>query len=85
MGYIRAHVKTRRSLAILFIIVFIDLLGFGMVIPVMALYAERLGAPANQIGWLMTGYSAMQFALHANLGPAVGPVRGGRSSSSPSS
>ncbi len=53
--------KTRRSLAILFIIVFVDLLGFGMVIPVMALYAERLGAPDSQIGWLMTGYSAMQF------------------------
>ena len=63
VGYIRAHVKTRRSLAILFVIVFIDLLGFGMVIPVMALYAERLGAPADQIGWLMTGYSAMQFVF----------------------
>jgi predicted MFS family arabinose efflux permease len=50
-------------LAILFIIVFIDLLGFGMVIPVMALYAERLGAPDGQIGWLMTGYSLMQFAF----------------------
>jgi DHA1 family tetracycline resistance protein-like MFS transporter len=56
-------VKNRRSLAILFVIVFIDLLGFGMVIPVMALYAERLGAPDSQIGWLMTGYSAMQFVF----------------------
>lgn len=55
--------KTRRSLAILFVIVFVDLLGFGMVIPVMALYAERLGAPDSQIGWLMTGYSAMQFVF----------------------
>ncbi len=53
--------KNRSALGILFVIVFIDLLGFGMVIPVMALYAERLGAPASQIGWLMTGYSAMQF------------------------
>jgi MFS family permease len=57
-------VKSRRApLAILFVIVFIDLLGFGMVIPVMALYAERLGAPDAQIGWLMTGYSAMQFVF----------------------
>jgi len=54
-------VKNRSALAILFVIVFVDLLGFGMVIPVMALYAERLGAPDDQIGWLMTGYSAMQF------------------------
>ncbi|OFX23036.1 MAG: tetracycline resistance MFS efflux pump [Anaeromyxobacter sp. RBG_16_69_14] len=55
--------RNRRSLAILFIIVFIDLLGFGMVIPVMALYAERLGAPDSQIGWLMTGYSLMQLVF----------------------
>ncbi len=55
--------KNRSALAILFVIVFIDLLGFGMVIPVMALYAERLGAPDGQIGWLMTGYSAMQLVF----------------------
>lgn len=55
--------KNRSALAILFVIVFIDLLGFGMVIPVMALYAERLGAPDAQIGWLMTGYSAMQLVF----------------------
>jgi MFS transporter, DHA1 family, tetracycline resistance protein len=57
------NVKNRSALAILFVIVFIDLLGFGMVIPVMSLYAERLGAPDSQIGWLMTGYSAMQFVF----------------------
>jgi MFS family permease len=34
-----------------------------MVIPVMALYAEKLGAPEDQIGWLMTGYSLMQFVF----------------------
>jgi len=53
--------RRRSALAILFVIVFVDLLGFGMVIPVMALYAERLGATDAQTGWLMTGYSAMQF------------------------
>jgi MFS transporter, DHA1 family, tetracycline resistance protein len=54
-------VKTRRALAILFIIVFIDLLGFGMVIPVMSLYAKKLGASEASTGFLSTGYSAMQF------------------------
>jgi MFS transporter, DHA1 family, tetracycline resistance protein len=62
-GYPRARVKNRSALAILFVVVFVDLLGFGMVIPVMSLYAERLGAPDSQIGWLMTGYSAMQFVF----------------------
>lgn len=62
-GLSSRRVKNRSALAILFVIVFIDLLGFGMVIPVMALYAERLGAPDDQIGWLMTGYSLMQFVF----------------------
>jgi MFS family permease len=55
--------RPRSALAILFVIVFIDLLGFGMVIPVMATYAETLGATQASTGWLMTGYSAMQFLL----------------------
>jgi len=54
---------SRRALAILFLIVFIDLVGFGMVIPVMPLYAERLGASAAWIGLLSTLYSAMQFVF----------------------
>jgi MFS transporter, DHA1 family, tetracycline resistance protein len=56
-------VRTRRSLAILFIIVFVDLLGFGMVIPLMARYARELGAPDAGIGWLSTIYSLMQFVF----------------------
>jgi DHA1 family tetracycline resistance protein-like MFS transporter len=56
-------VRNRSALATLFVVVLVDLLGFGMVIPVMALYAEQLGAADSQIGWLMTGYSAMQFVF----------------------
>ena len=55
--------KNRSALAILFIIVFIDLLGFGMVIPVMPLYAERLGASEAWVGLLSAGYSLMQFVF----------------------
>ena len=55
--------KNRSALAILFVIVFIDLLGFGMVIPVMALYAEKLGASSSQTGWLMASYALMQFVF----------------------
>ncbi|HET6436880.1 MAG TPA: MFS transporter [Anaeromyxobacter sp.] len=59
-----AHVLRRRSaLAILFVIVFVDLLGFGMVIPVMALYAQQLGASIAATGLLSTGYSLMQFVF----------------------
>ena len=52
-----------RALWILILVVFIDLLGFGMVIPVMPRYAAELGAPTAWIGLLMTGYSAMQFVF----------------------
>jgi MFS transporter, DHA1 family, tetracycline resistance protein len=56
-------VKNRSALAILFVIVFVDLLGFGMVIPVMPLYAERLGASDAWVGLLAAGYSLMQFVF----------------------
>jgi predicted MFS family arabinose efflux permease len=56
-------VKNRSALGILFVVVFVDLLGFGMVIPVMPLYAERLGASEVWTGLLSTGYSAMQFVF----------------------
>jgi len=56
-------VKNRSALAILFVIVFVDLLGFGMVIPVMPLYAKQLGASEAWTGLLSTGYSAMQFVF----------------------
>ena len=54
-GYPPGPVKNRSALAILFVIVFIDLLGFGMVIPVMPLYAERLGASEAWTGLLSAG------------------------------
>ena len=62
-GYPRATVKNRSALGILFVVVFVDLLGFGMVIPVMPLYAERLGASEIWIGLLSTIYSLMQFVF----------------------
>jgi len=56
-------VRRQASLAILFVIVFIDLLGFGMVIPVLPLYAKALGAKEAWVGLLSSGYSAMQLVF----------------------
>ncbi|HEY7723990.1 MAG TPA: MFS transporter [Anaeromyxobacteraceae bacterium] len=55
--------KDRPALGILFLVVFVDLLGFGMVIPVMALYARMLGASEASTGWLSTLYSLMQLGF----------------------
>ncbi len=51
----------RSSLGIIFLTVLIDLIGFGIVIPVLPLYAEEFGATAWQIGLLVGVYSFAQF------------------------
>ena len=55
-------------LAIIFAIVFIDLVGFGIVIPVLPLYATRFGASALVVGFLLASYSAMQALCAPILG-----------------
>lgn len=51
----------KKSLLIIFLVIFIDLLGFGMVIPILPYYAKSFGASATVLGYLMMSYSAMQF------------------------
>jgi multidrug resistance protein len=48
-------------LVVIFVTVFIDLLGFGIIIPLLPFYAESFGATALTIGLLGTSYSLMQF------------------------
>lgn len=50
-----------RQKRLLFAIVALDLLGFGMVIPQLGPYAHTLGAPEWLVGVLFATYSAMQF------------------------
>lgn len=40
---------------------FLDLVGFGIVIPLLPLYAQRFGAGAVAVAWLLAIYSVMQF------------------------
>lgn len=68
MGRSGAMRQQRSSLAIVFAIVFIDLVGFGIVIPVLPLYAERFGASPLVIGCLLSIYSAMQCLFAPLLG-----------------
>src|ERR1051325_3884188 len=49
------------SLLVVFLTVFIDLIGFGIVLPLLPLYGENYGAAGWQIGLLMAAYSLMQF------------------------
>src|SRR5438445_8374592 len=51
----------RLVLPILFVTVFIDLVGFGIIIPFLAYYVESFGARAAVVGLLMSSYSLAQF------------------------
>jgi DHA1 family tetracycline resistance protein-like MFS transporter len=53
--------NNKSALVIIFITVFIDLVGFGIVIPLSPYLAKNFGADALQVGLLMTVYSLMQF------------------------
>jgi DHA1 family tetracycline resistance protein-like MFS transporter len=50
-------------LAVLFFTVFLDLLGFGMIVPLQPLLAQRLGASGLEVGLLMAAYSGMQLVF----------------------
>lgn len=58
----------KSPLAIIFFTVFIDLVGFGIVIPVLPLYTEHLGATAIQIGLITGIYSLMTFVFSPVMG-----------------
>jgi DHA1 family tetracycline resistance protein-like MFS transporter len=49
------------SVFIIFLTVFIDLIGFGIVLPLLPVYSRTFGAKGWQIGLLMASYSVMQF------------------------
>jgi MFS family permease len=51
----------RASLFVLFLTVFIDLIGFGMVIPFLSFYAREYGASGVMVGAVVGVYSIMQF------------------------
>jgi multidrug resistance protein len=59
----------RRSiLVVVFLTVFIDLVGFGIVIPLLPLYAKTHAPPPAVLGLLMATFSAMQFFSAPVLG-----------------
>jgi len=58
----------RRARSTLFLIVFTDLIGFGIIIPLLPLYAESYHPAPWLFGLLMACYSAMQFVFSPILG-----------------
>src|SRR5690242_8700271 len=63
------------SLLIIFFTVFIDLIGFGIVLPLLPLYNDRFGAPGIVNGAIVASFSIMQFLFApawGNLSDRIG-------------
>ena len=58
----------KSPLATILLVVFVDLIGFGMIIPILPLYAKSFQAAEWQIGILLGCYSFMQFLASPVLG-----------------
>src|SRR3989344_2158678 len=67
--------KHRKEMSLLFLAVFIDLVGFGMVIPILPFAAEQYGADGFTLGIFVASFSLMQFIfspIWGNLSDKIG-------------
>lgn len=53
----------KKHLALLFLIAFLTMLGFGIIIPILPFFAEKLGASSFDIGVLFASYNIMQLVF----------------------
>src|SRR2546426_9859527 len=58
----------RSRLSVIFFTILVDLIGFGIIIPILPYYAQRLGAGGFGLGALLGVFSLMQFVATAVLG-----------------
>lgn len=57
-----------KRLVPIFIVVFVDLLGFSLILPLLPYYASRFAAAPQTIGYLIASYSLCQFLAAPFLG-----------------
>lgn len=60
--------RATRVLAIVFVTVFLDLIGFGIVIPLMPFYVKSMGGSALTVGFLLSCFAGTQFLATPYLG-----------------
>ena len=60
--------SSRPRLFVIWLTIFIDLMGFGIVMPILPYYAQRFGAHGLGYGALVGAFSLMQFLATALLG-----------------
>jgi predicted MFS family arabinose efflux permease len=62
------RLASRSRLGVIFLTVFIDLVGFGLIIPILPYFAQRLGVAGLGFGALIGAFSLMQFVATVALG-----------------
>ena len=55
--------ETKKVLPILFLVMFLVMVGFGIIIPVIPFLAEEVGGSPTELGLLMASYSLMQLVF----------------------
>lgn len=65
---VKPPVAGRRASLTVFLTVLLDLIGFGMILPLLPFYAESLHASAAQVGLLFSSYSLTQLLFSPLLG-----------------
>ena len=60
--------RAPRVVALVFVTVFLDLIGFGIVIPLMPFYVQSMGGSALTVGVLLSCFAATQFIATPYLG-----------------
>ena len=64
----RARMKSLSPKLLIFLTVLVDLIGFGIIIPLLPSYGVKFGASGIQLGMLLAIHSAMQFIVSPMLG-----------------
>ena len=67
--------RVSRPLLVIFLTVFVNLVGFGIIIPLLPFYAETFGASPVVIGLLFAAFSLAQLVCRSRAWRPVRPIR----------
>lgn len=63
-----AKKRSRNAIMMVALVVLVDITGFGLILPLLPFWAERLGANPFEVGLILTVYAAAQFLFTPVLG-----------------
>lgn len=63
-----AQKRSRSAILMVALVVLVDITGFGLILPLLPFWAERLGANAFEVGLIVTVYALAQFLFTPLLG-----------------